>query len=70
MNQKMIDQFQKPLQGEEIAARNIFRFNDRHSSISGTVLVLHILQERLLLLGSMRSLVLKHNIHSLVPLPK
>jgi len=56
--------------GGDIALRSIFGFNDTHSSMFGTVFILHILQKGLLVLGSIRSLVLRMNIHRLVPLPK
>jgi len=44
--------------------------SDRHTSMFGSVLILNILQNGLLVLGSIGCLILRINIHSLFPLSK
>jgi len=53
--------------GEEIVAQYAFGFNDCHMLMFGTVFILHILQQCILVLGSIGSVVISINIHSLVP---
>lgn len=57
-------------EGEEIVARYRFRFNDGQISIFVAIFVLHILQQRLLVLGSSGSLFRSVDIDSPVPLSK
>jgi len=56
--------------GEVIFAQYTFGFNDRQTSMFGTVLILHVPLIHLLALGSIRSLVLRIDICSLVALPE
>jgi len=70
MDQKTIDQIQTPSHRDEIAVPNVFRVNDGHSSRFAAVVVHHILQKGLLELGSITSLILRIDIHRLVPHPK
>jgi len=53
-----------------MAAQYAVEFIDWHKSMFGTVFTLHILQRGLWVLGSIGCLVLRINIHSLVPLSK
>jgi len=55
---------------DEVIALQCFMFSDRQSSVFGAVFVVHILQKCLLVLGSIRSLVIRIDINSLVPFPK
>ena len=55
---------------DEIAAQKAFVLLDWHMSMFGTVFILHLLQKGLLVLGSIGCLVLRIDIHSLVPLSK
>jgi len=68
MDQRMIARIVKPLQRR--CDRYSLRFGifDGHAPMFGAVFILHILQKGLLVLGSIRCLVLRINIHSLVPL--
>jgi len=50
-------------------AKYSFGFNDRKSSMLGTVFIFHLLLKHLLVLGGSKCHVLRTNIHSFVPLP-
>jgi len=54
----------------QIVAQYTFRINDGQTSMFGTVFNLQILQQCLLMLGSISSLVLRTDINSHVPLPE
>jgi len=69
MDQQTIYQIPKPLPRGQYCQRDMFGFNDTHSSMFETVFVLYILQKDLLVLASIRSLVFRINVHRLVPLP-
>ena len=69
-DQRMIDRFQKPLQRGPQYCSVSFEFIDRHTSMFSTVFILHVIQIGLLVLGSIGCLVLRINIHSLVPVSK
>jgi len=55
---------------EKIAVRNMFGVNDANLSMFGQVFILHIVPKCLLVLGSIRSLILRISIHYLVSLPE
>jgi len=70
MDQRMIHLILKLWGGDEIATLHAFWFNDWDSSMFVTVVILHLLQKGLLVLGSTRCFVLWIYIHSTVPIPK
>jgi len=53
--------------GKNIVARSSFRCNDQQLSMLGTVFVLHLLQQHLLILSTIGIFVFRMNIHLLVP---
>jgi hypothetical protein len=66
----MIDVTLNHSRGNEIAAQYSFEFVDRHTSMFAAVFILNILQKGLLELCSVGCLVLRIDIHSLVPVSK